>query len=168
MKTKKHHPDRDILCALVRRKRACTNEWTREETEMLMKAVTKYGKNYEKISTLLKNRTKTQVGVKVNCMLRQIACNPKHENSKYAKILNKLPCVVPHVWTDQQKKKFNAALLTYGCSWNDIMKLFPTLTYTQMYNHSFNLRKAIERDKNHSDAHLKKILEAGRIVWCWT
>ena len=94
-----------------------------------MKAVTKFGKDYEKISTVLKNWTRNQIKAKVLNSLVQVKSNPKHENSKYVKILKKLPCVVPHVWTDKEKKKFNAAILKYGCSWNDIVKLFPTLTY---------------------------------------
>ena len=50
--------------------------------------------------------------------------NPKNE---YAKVLLKLPCVVPHKWTDQQKKKFNTALLTHGKDIKAILKYFPTL-----------------------------------------
>ena len=86
MKTNKHHPDRDIICAFARMK--CTGiKWTRKETEVLMKAFYKYGKDFEKISAVLKNRTQTQVRLKVFTMLKQIASNPQHENAKYAKIL---------------------------------------------------------------------------------
>ena len=136
---------------------------------MLMKAVIKYGKDYKKISTVLKNKTRIQVRMKVLYMIRQIASNPQHENSKYANILKKIPpCTVKHVWTDQQKKKFNAALQKYGCFYREIMKYFPTMSYKQIMDHAFSLRNAIKRDKNHPDAHLKKILEAGVPNLHWT
>ena len=93
-----------------------------------MKAVTKFGKNYGKISTLLKNRTHQSISSKLLTMTKKVKSNSMDENAKYAKILKKLPCTVNHVWTDQQKKKYNAALLKYGCSYKDIVKLFPTLT----------------------------------------
>ena len=65
-------------------------------------------------------------------MIEQVKSNSKHENSKYAKILKKLPCTVPHVWSDKEKKKFNAAILKYGSSYKDIVKLFPTFSYKQI------------------------------------
>ena len=60
-----------------------------------MKAVTKYGKDYEKISTVLKNRSHTQLRSKVFSMIKQVKPKTKHENSKYAKILKKLPIIGP-------------------------------------------------------------------------
>ena len=128
MKTNKNHPDRVIICALVKLQRNTPIMWTPKETEMLMKAVTKFGKNYGKISNILKNKTVAQIRVRLSYMKVRQLNNSKHENSKFAKILKKLPCTVNHVWTDQQKKKYNAALLKYGCSYKDIVKLFPTLT----------------------------------------
>ena len=65
-----------------------------------MKAVTQFGKDYKKISTVVKNRTQQQIRDKVYIMQYMIASNPKHENAKYAKILKKLPSHVFHVWTD--------------------------------------------------------------------
>ena len=76
-------------------------------------------------------------------MLAHVKSNPKHENSKYAKILKKLPCLVFHVWADKDKQKFNAALLKYGCSYKEIGKLFPTMKYEQIYQYAYSLRKAI-------------------------
>ena len=77
-------------------------------------------------------------------MLKQITSDPKHENAKYAKILKKLPRTVPHVWTDQQKKKFNEALQKYGGSYKDIAKCFPTMKYRQITSHGLKLKKFIK------------------------
>ena len=72
----------------------------------------------------------------MSTMNKQVKSNSKHLNSKYAKIIKKLPCTVPHVWTDKEKKKFNAALLKYGRSYRDIEKLFPMMTYNQIHTHA--------------------------------
>ena len=105
-----------------------------------MKAVTKYGKDYEKITRLLKNKTKAQIHHKVSGTIKQVKSKPKHKNAKYAKILKKR---INRVWKDQQKKKFNAALLKYGCSYKDIAKYLPTLTYKQIRSYADWLKKAI-------------------------
>ena len=94
-----------------------------------MKAVTKYGKDYKQVASVLKKRTQEQVRNKVQNMLVQVKSNSKHENSKYAKILKKLPFNLKYVWTDKEKKKYNAALLKYGCSSKNIVKHFPTMTH---------------------------------------
>ena len=73
-----------------------------------------------------------------------------------------------HVWTDEEKKKFNAALQKYGYSCTKIVKCFPTMTYRQIENHATGLKKAILRDKNHPDAHLKKLLEGGSPNFYWS
>ena len=64
-----------------------------------------------------------------------------------------------HIWTDKEKKKFNAALQRYGFSCKELVKCFPTMSYGQIIHHADVLRNAILRDKNHPDAHLKKLLE---------
>ena len=168
MKTNKHHPDRHIIHALIKTQQTSPINWTSNETEMLIKAIIKYGKDYEKITNALKNRTQKQVQSRVHVMLRQITSDPIHENAKYAKILKKLPRTVPHVWTDQQKKKFNEALQKYGSSYKDIVKCFPTMTYRQITHHGIHLKESIEKNKNHPDAHLKKLLDEGSPNFYWT
>ena len=64
--------------------------------------------------------------------------NPKNE---YAKVLMKLAFVVPHVWTDQQKKTFNTALLKHGRDCKAIWKYFPTLSYNQIEVHAGTLTR---------------------------
>ena len=169
MKTNKHHPDRDIIRSFVRKRlRAKSNMWTRKQTEMLIKAITKYGKDYEKISNGFKNFTQEQVRKKVEYMHRQTTSNLKHENAKSAKILKKLPRRANHMWTDKEKKKFNAALQKYGYSCTKIVKCFPTMAYRQIEHHAVGLKNAILRDKNHPDAHLKKLLEGGSPNFYWS
>ena len=108
-----------------------------------MKAVTENGKDYKKILSILKNKTQRQVISKVQGMRESVISNPTHENAKYAKILKKLPRRVKHVWTDEQNKKFNAALQKYGRSFKVIAKLFPAMTYIQIRHHALLLRTAI-------------------------
>ena len=76
--------------------------------------------------------------------------------------------MVPHVWTDHEKKKYNAALQKYGRSFKVIAKLFPALTYRQINDHAVALETAIKKDKNHPDAHLKKLLKSERKNYYWT
>ena len=65
-------------------------------------------------------------------MSDQEKSNSKYLNSKYAKIIKKLPCRVLHMWTDKEKKKYNAALLKNGCSYKEIMKYLPMMRYNQI------------------------------------
>ena len=100
-------------------------------------------------------------------MLRQIKSNPKHENAKYAKILNKPTITVKHVWTYKEKEKLKSALQKYGFSCKEITKCFPTMSYSQTSGRLHALKNAILKDKNHPDAHLKKPLEGGSPNFFW-
>ena len=99
VKADKSHPDCATLLVFDK-KRLINPNWTRKETEMLMKAVTKYGKDYQMISNAVKTRKVQQCRAKMLGMFKQIASDPKHLNFKYAKILKKLSFTVWHVWTD--------------------------------------------------------------------
>ena len=59
-KVDNHHPDRHIL-RLYKKQLTFHRGWTREETEVLVKAVRKHGKNYQMIANALKHRTVKQV-----------------------------------------------------------------------------------------------------------
>ena len=78
MKVDKHHPDRHILRPFEKLP-AVRRDWTRKETEVLVKAVNKYGQNYEMIANALKDRTAKQVNKKLYASFRSRASDPKNE-----------------------------------------------------------------------------------------
>ena len=123
---------------------------------MLVKAIQKYGKDYERISNALKTKTTYQVQNKIGMILRQVASDPKHEHAKHAKILKKISLNVYHVWTDKQNKKFTVALQKYGKDYTKILKYFPALSIEQIWSKVANLKQS---NTDNQDSRLKKILE---------
>ena len=64
IKINKRHPDRDILRAFAK-KRVTSIKWTQKETDALIKAANKYGKDYQMISNAVQTKTVLQVRHKV-------------------------------------------------------------------------------------------------------
>ena len=91
-------------------------------------------------------------------MHKQIT-NLKPEYAKYSKALKKLPLDVHSKWTNQQKNRFNKAVLKHGKDRKALMKYFPKKSYNQIGGHFQHLKRQIEADKTHPDAHLKKTLQ---------
>ena len=110
MKENKHHPDRLILRPYEKQRIVGGKDWTRKETEVLVKAVKKHRKNYQMIANALKNRTVTQVKTKMYGMLRSIESNPNHELA--AKL--RLSISEQHVWTEKEDAKFIKVLKNHG------------------------------------------------------
>ena len=106
VKADKSHPDRATLLAFEK-KRLLQIRWTPKETSVLIKAVQKYGKDYQRISNAVKTRDEEQCQTKVLSMIRRITFDPKHENAKHAKILQKIPVIVQHRFTSEEKKRFS-------------------------------------------------------------
>ena len=142
VKADKSHPDRATLLAFDK-KRVHSTIWTPKETSVLIKAVQKYGKDYQMISNAVKTWDEEQCQTKVLHMIRRITSDPKHENAKHAKLLNKIPVRVQHRWTDKEKKRFSEAIQKHGCSYKEIIKCLPTMTKRQIYQHAKILRNAV-------------------------
>ena len=66
---------------------------------MFIKAINKYGKDYEMISNSLKTKTARQVMSKVRYHITSIAANPRQKNTKIAKAVKKIE-LKASVWTD--------------------------------------------------------------------
>ena len=154
MNAGKSHPDRAILLAF-KKKRMRLISWTPKETSLLIKAVQKYGKNYQMISNAVKTRDVNQCSKKLLGMKKQIASDPKHENAKHAKVLKKIPVRVKYKWTDKEKKRFNEALQKHGKDYQKIKKYFPELTMERIRSRANTLKLIIRKDKNYPDFYLK-------------
>ena len=79
---KMNHPDYHILRVFKRRSGI---QWTSKETDLLIKAIKKYGKDYKMFTNAVKTKTMKQIRWKVYSLRSLIASHPKHEHAKVIK-----------------------------------------------------------------------------------
>ena len=132
IKVDKNHPDRHILRPFVKQQ-TVRRDWTHKETEVLVKAVKKYGKNYQMIANALKDRTARQVSLKVYDTFRSRSFNPKHTLAIKIRLKGiSIPIPEHHVWTKKEDARIIKVLRHHGKDYKKLKECFPKLSHAQI------------------------------------